>query len=187
MVMYRLQLVTFANMVNDFYDFMGRDKWPPNGRIAAWYEKLKSIQESEVTEAFSWMKDSLDSLPHNIPKAVKAAVLIIRKEKPQEQALKPGAFGPCHDCNGAGAYKLRVCAPEGYWYEPIAYCASCDNYRIFTNTPGDRVTPAELQAMGVLWKPHNVVLRKSRTIVQGGATDQDFDDIAADLSGQMRI
>jgi hypothetical protein len=185
--MYRLQLVTFANMVNDFYDFMGRDKWPPNGRIAAWYEKLKSIQESEVTEAFSWMKDSLDSLPHNIPKAVKSAVFIIRKEKPQEQALKPGAFGPCHDCNGAGAYKLRVCAPEGYWYEPIAYCASCDNYRIFTNTHGDRVTPAELQAMGVLWKPHNVVLRKSRRLVYGGARTQQLSGMANEMAENVRI
>jgi hypothetical protein len=186
MDMYNLTLVSFANMVNDFFDYMGRDKWPPNGRVAAWYEKLKSQQEGDVIKAFNFMKDNLDSLPHNIPKAVKSAIFIINREKPVDKSIKHAAYGQCHDCHGTGAFKLRVCAPEGYWYEPIKYCGSCENYRLWTNSPGERATAADLDALGILWKPHNKVLRRTR--FQGGSgTVADVQSLAAGLSAKMTM
>lgn len=184
--MYKLTLVSFANMVNNFFDYMGRDKWPPNNRVAAWYEKLKSQQEGDVIKAFDFMKDNLDSLPHNIPKAVKNAVFIINREKPVSKEIRFSAYGQCQDCSGTGVFSLRLCAPEGYWYEPIKYCGSCENYRLWTNSPGERVTAAELTSLGVMFKPYNKALRKTR-FRGGSGTIEDVQGVAQDLSKKMQM
>lgn len=184
--MYNLTLVSFANMINGFFEYMGRDKKPPNGRVAAWYEKLKSQHEGDVIKAFDFMKDNLDSLPHNIPKAVKNAVFIINREKPVDQGIKFFAYGSCRDCNGTGAFKLRICAPEGYWHEPIKYCGSCENYRIWTNNPGERITAADLTSLGIMFKPYNKVLRKSPHQANIGSVGAVY-DAARKLSENIKI
>lgn len=157
----KIKLITFAKLLNNFFDYMGRDKTPPNGRIESWYKKLKNYTEKDIINAFIFMQDNIDALPHNIPKAIKNAIFINNREKPQKKDLYFGSYGKCEECNGTGVFKLRIQHIDGLWYEPISYCGSCDNYQLWTNSPGERITKSELQSSGIMFKPYNKVLRKT--------------------------
>ena len=184
--MYKMKLTTFLNIVNDFFDYMGRDKTPTKSRIASWYEKIKNYSEDEIINAFIFMQDNLDSLPHNLPKAIKNSIFINSREKPKNNNLKFGSYGKCDGCNGAGAFKLRIYEKDGCWYEPIQYCASCDNYKLWTNSPGDRITAYELKSEGIMFKPYNKVLRNSRW--KGGTGNaKDVSLIAQKIAKKIHI
>jgi|FLOH01.1.fsa_nt_gi hypothetical protein len=155
--MYVITLVDFGPMIVDFYDYMGRDKKPGNDRIALWFNKIKKYQASDVRDAFEWMKSELDSLPHNIPKAINRGIFETNRSKPQ-QTIGFKKYGDCEDCNSTGIFKLRMCTPLGSWYEPIIFCSRCDNYKNWTNAPGDRMNKSEIEAMNVRFKPYNKVL-----------------------------
>lgn len=156
--MVSLSIHTLSTLVDEFYDYMGRDKKPSKDRIKLWYKKLDMVSETDLYEAFDYMKDTLDSLPFNLPKAIKSAIFEVGRSKPQPESQSPGAYGKCDDCNSTGIFKLRLYNRDGSWHEPITFCGKCDNYKIWVNDPGIRRSAAELSALGILFKPYNRVL-----------------------------
>lgn len=180
-----LSFQTLTKLIYEFYDYMGRDKKPGNERVELWFRDLKKLEEKDVFEAFDYMKTTLDSLPHNIPKAIKRAVWEINKEKP---IPKPefGTYGRCDDCNSTGIFKLRIMTPQGRWYEPIRFCSQCDNWKLWVSEPGIRVSAAELEAEGTRFKPYNVCLLNSED-VEGLGDFKKFKSLAGIVSDGMNV
>lgn len=183
--MLKLTYLTLANLIRDFFDYMGRKETPSKDRIGKWFQKTNTLKETDVIEAFDWMKDNLDSIPHNIPKAIKAAVFEIQKAKPQPKP-EIRSYGDCGDCGGTGIFKLRICTPEGQWHEPIRFCSQCENWRNWVNDPGIRVSAAELRAQGILFKPYNKTLRKASEVAGLGSWKR-FESLATGVSNVMRL
>jgi len=158
----RIQFPEFTNLVDDFYEYMCRDKKPRPDRAQLWYRVIGEFRKDDVEHAFVWMKAHLDSLPYNLPKAIKKAMWASGQQEEAEQKSN-GHYGPCDDCNGTGILKLRIKGKVGGWHEPIAFCAACDNWRIWVNDPGDRVFRQNLVEAGIRHKPYNKTLSAYNT------------------------
>lgn len=159
------------NQICNLYDFMGRDKKPSKERVKLIFEKLYKVRAKDLIEAISYMKDNLDNLPYNMSKAIKAAIFSMKKAEPQPEQPEFGAFGPCSDCNGSGAFNVRV-FEGGAWCDCIKFCSQCENWRVWVNDPRDRVSAAELSATGTIFKPYNRVLYQDNN--QRPAPGQDI-------------
>ena len=184
-----VNLVEFGDCVTDFYEYMNRDKKPSNDRISLWFNRIRNYRTTEVFEAFSWMKDNLDSLPYNIPKQLKNAIYQVNKAKPeeQEQLFRNGMFGVCDDCNGTGIFKYVYFDKAGNRYEPIIFCSKCNNHKFFTKDPNSlKMSASELTGAGYKFKPYNRCLIKSTDIKPMG-TSFDVKDIAIDFGENKRL
>jgi len=183
----RITLVDFAALVSDFYNYMGRDKKPGNDRISIWYNIIRNTKATDITEAFVLMKDSLDSLPHNIPKAIKASIFQNNRSKPeiQNQKFEAHRYGHCDDCNGTGMFKLRINVNR-IMLEPIQFCSRCDNYRSWTNSPGQRVSKYELEALNIRFKPYNKTLSYSEYCGPVGSVE-DIKNMAIIFGERKRL
>jgi hypothetical protein len=157
-MMIRISPEQFQNLILDLYDYMGREKRPPQARINLWYNKVSKISSEYIKKSFDHMKDNLDSIPHNLPKAIKKAVFEINRSKSAEN-FKFINYGNCDDCGGIGMYKTRICTPGGQWIEPIYFCSQCENWRNWANDPEPSISKSELKAMNILFKPYNKVFK----------------------------
>lgn len=180
-----LTFITLDNLIREFYDYMGMSTKPGKERVELWYQVLKNIKESDIYDAFEYMKANLDGLPRNIPKSIKNAVWQIGRDK---EVPKPefGAYGHCADCNSTGVFKLRLMNPQGKWYEPIQFCSQCDNYKLWVNDPGMRISASELNAVGTRFKPYNVALLNS-TDYEGLGDWKKFTSLAGVVSDGMDV
>lgn len=175
----------FGNLVIEFFEYMGQEKKPSKSRLELWFREIRKIKSTEVSEAFDYLKKNLDGLPRNIPKQIKLAIFEINRSKPQPKP-EIKSYGECDDCNGTGIFKARICSPQGIWTEPIYFCSQCENYRNWTNEPGDRMSKAELEAMGIKYKPYNKVLKYSNLSGPAG-TPVDFKNIAVKIGENKRL
>ncbi len=185
--MKKISFVKFGSSVNDFYDYLQRKIKPTPAIMDLWYQKIKNFTESEVYEAFEYMKDNLDAMPQNLPRAIKKAVFLLNKAKPQRDN---GVIsrGRCDGCGGIGLFKLRVSTPDGKsWHEPIQYCSQCDNYLNFTNDPRERISKAELEDLGNRFKPYNKVFKNSPNTISGPVTQEEFTHLAKTINKKMNI
>lgn len=175
----RIEFNTFGNLVLDFYRFMGREKFPKNETKELWFNKIRAYQETEINEAFEKMKDTLDSIPFNIPKAVKQAVFEVNRAK-AAPTNRWKNYGPCEGCNGSGGYRLVIYDRSGTRYTPIQFCSMCDNWLNYANYPGEcgRISSSELTASGLKFKPLNKVLMVSPVKAVGSGTADDLQEIA---------
>lgn len=176
--MSRISFDSFERLTNNFYEYFGREKRPGRRRLEMLLDSLSGYSGDELQEAFSYMKDTLDSVPYNIPKAIKAAIFILNKSKPEvNTTFKAGMYGLCDDCNGMGIFKLLVYDGFKNRSEPIQYCSRCDNWKFWTNEPGDRISKAELEGAGYKFKPYNKCLIKPKDIKPMG-TSLDVEEMA---------
>lgn len=160
---FKISVHMLDKCVCDFYEYMGRDKKPTKERIGLWFQKLKEVKPTDLVEAMSYMKDNLDAMPHNLPKAIKSAILNLEKATPQPEKPQFGAYGKCDDCNGSGCFNVLMFSKSGLRYEPIQFCSRCENWRIWTNDPGNKISAAELIASGFSFKPYNSVKYQHHT------------------------
>ena len=182
----KTSFIDFQPLVYDFFEYMGRDKKPSNDRMSLWYSKVKNFEHKDIIEAFDTMKESIDSLPNNIPKAIKTAVFQNSRSKPDEKnEFKQHRFGKCDDCGGTGIFKFRI-KIDKIMYEPVQFCSRCDNYKQWTNSPGERVSKYELDKIGVLYKPYNKCLKYSD---YSGSTGniKDIESMAKDFGERKRM
>ena len=184
----KIGLEGFNALVNNLFDFMSRDKKAKPSRVELWYSKVSNFTAIEIREAFEYMKDNLDSLPHNLPKALKNAIFMMNKSKPSINAekFKQHMYGQCDDCNGMGIFKILYYDQFNNRSEPIRYCSQCDNYKYWTNDPGDRMSKTELEAAGYTFKPYNKVLVKSAPSGNTG-TEKELKNIAVDFGESKRL
>lgn len=153
----RISFQCFGDQINNFYRYMGRDKKPNPETKDLWFKKIKGYQETEIIDAFDMMKDSLDSIPFNIPKAVKKAVVSVNMSKCTLN-LEWKNYGPCDGCCGSGGFRIEFFDKFGNRSTPIQYCSQCDNWRNYCNDPGNRISENELVGAGYKFKPLNKVL-----------------------------
>ncbi len=184
----KISFEEFRTSVDDFYDYLGRDKKPSNVRLGSWAKKLSSHSGEDIRESFSWMKDNLDNIPYNLPKAIKNAIFMISRSKPtsQSQTFKPHMYGHCDDCEGTGIFKLLYFDKYNNRSEVIQYCSQCDNWRYWTNSPGQRISKNELIEAGYRFKSYNNCLLKAGDIKPMG-TAHDIKNMAADLGKKKRL
>jgi hypothetical protein len=176
----------FGEMVFDFYDYMGRDKMPTSDRVSKWFHEIKKISSADIRDSFKRMRENLDSLPHNLPKAIKTAVFEISRSK-ETKIAKFGDFGTCDYCNGSGAFKARVCDQFGCWYEPIYFCGHCDNWKVWTNNKEfQRYKVPELEAMNIRFKPYNMALL-NRIPVNTTGSNIDVKNLAFKIGESKRF
>jgi len=189
MGMLNISFVEFGQHITDFYEYMGRDKKPQPERMTLWFNQIKKYKSTEVIEAFAWMKDNLDSLPHNVSKQIKNAIFHVNKSKPEEQQpeFKNGMFGECEDCNGTGIFKYIYFDNFGNRYEPIIFCSRCNNYKFFTNDPAvPKMSASELSAAGYTYKPYNKCLLTPMDIKPIGKPS-DIKNMAAKFGEGKRL
>ena len=169
----QISMDRFGDLLFNFYEYMGRDKKPSRERIKILYKEIMEYSQDDIVEAFLYMKSSLDSVPFNIPKAIKAAVFSTNRSKPQRsESVTFGQYGSCDDCNGTGIFKILVYDLNKNRTEPIQCCSRCENWRLwFNEPPGDRISATELSAAGYKFKPYNRVLRISVRATKKGTTE----------------
>lgn len=173
----------FGNFIGELYEYFDKDGRPKNKRLELWYQKLKDRKSHEVKQAIEHIKDNSDRLPVNMPKAIKAAITATQGEK----TVKHVDYGPCDGCNGTGIFKLRICTPDGYWHEPIAFCGDCENWRNWTNEPGQRVTNAELEWKNIKHKPYNKCLSYTDYRGTRAGTVKELQKLANDVTKDMEV
>jgi hypothetical protein len=167
----------FAQLTNDFYQYMNRTTIPPPDTKRLWFDKISGYQDHEILEAFGKMKDTLDSIPYNIPKAIKAAVFLVNRAK-ASPVNEWKNYGNCDGCEGSGGFRLLYFDKLGGRSTPIQYCSQCDNWLNYCNDPGDRISATELEASGYTFKPFNKVLIISPKKAEGEGTVKKINDLA---------
>lgn len=173
----------FCNLISGYYQYMGRDKRPAPDTKDLWFKKLKGYQETEIVEAFEHMKDSLDSIPYNIPKAIKRAVVAINMAKCASSSQWTD-YGECESCNGSGGFTILVFDNNGVGRSLIQYCSKCDNFLNYCNDPSDRISANELSGVGYKFKPLNQCLMVPTKINATGTRD-DIKQLASKTIGRM--
>ena len=167
----------FSDLINSFYRYMGRDKKPKPETKELWFNKIAGYQEHEIHEAFEKMKDNLDSVPFNIPKAIKQAIFEVNRSKAAQSNIWQD-YGTCDGCNGSGGFRLLVYTQRGTPHTPIQYCSDCDNWRNYCNDPGDRISANELKGVGYQFRPLNRVLIVSPVNAVGVGSVDELEQLA---------
>lgn len=173
----------FFLLIGVYFQYMGREKRPAPDTKELWFKKIMGYQETEIIEAFEHMKDSLDSIPYNLPKALKRAVVSVNMAK-CASSVQWTDYGKCESCDGSGGFSLLVQHKFGAWHSLIQYCSKCDNYLNYCNDPGDRISANDLNGCGYKFKPLNRCLMVPRKSTKAG-TKEDLEQLANKSTGRM--
>jgi hypothetical protein len=163
---------------------MGRDKKPKPDTMELWFKKVQGYQETEIIEAFEDMKDTLDSVPFNIPKAIKRAVVAVNMSKCSNKVAWQN-YGPCEGCKGSGAFTVLDQDKFGNRYTFMQFCSQCDNWRNYVNDPRERISANELTGAGYIFKPFNKVLRVSPKKAVGAGSVEGINNLANQVVKRM--
>lgn len=178
--MMRMSFVEFGPLVDSLFDYMNRLSKPSPTIKELWWKKLKKINAQDLRGAIEWMKDNIDNIPYNFPKAVKNAVFQNNRGSGNVHD-KWKSRGDCPGCNSSGGFRLLVFDKFGGRSTPIQYCSECDNWMNYCNDPGDRISANELEGFGYKFKPLNKVLIVSPVKADGVGTSKKIKKLAAKL------
>lgn len=73
--------ISFSKLVADLFLYFDRQKLPESEQINIWFDDLKFIPVEAIDQIKKHFKD-MDSLPRNIPKAIKSGFSSYKKTNP---------------------------------------------------------------------------------------------------------
>ena len=84
----KMDKASFSRLITDIYLFFDRQKLPSREQLGIWYEDLRWIPASACSDIMTHFRE-LDSLPRNIPKAIKSGFGRFRKTNPMVKNYDP--------------------------------------------------------------------------------------------------
>lgn len=130
---YKLDVDRFGELVNDFWGYFNVVNRPPISTQTEWWKRLSGYLQVDVEAAFEKMKDDLDAVPRNLPRAVKSALSKVWAEKGLFGTQPRKNYGECPECNGFGSFMVKLWHDQHKrWYICMVLCASCDNWQNHT-------------------------------------------------------
>jgi hypothetical protein len=129
----------FFAMLRRLNEYYGLEKIISPGRAQQWFLKCKDIPAEALAYIQTAIENSADTLPRNMPKAIRGHYNQWRNEN-SARMIKYG--GTCEECRSRGFLFARRRAivggiPAAYadgrrMYEEVTYrCAMCENWRNF--------------------------------------------------------
>jgi hypothetical protein len=119
------------NIITNLYNYFGYEKKPDDKRVGLMIQQLENIPGEAAAYIYTGLI-MLDSVPRNLPKAIKTIYSQWRTDNPSKTILKTDH---CDDCKGVG-YLIFTKIIHGLHYDFMCRCGECENWkgRIGENT-----------------------------------------------------
>lgn len=148
----------FRKEILGLYKFFRKPKvsLPDEQTIDDWFDFLKKMPNNAFQKAIGMMKNK-DSIPFNVPKAIKDSWAEYAASNPKEIIPDINNYQECSDCNSSGGfYVLLFSRYQKRMYQYLLPCGSCNNWmKLFKNPQLKRVTAERLIEKNIPFKPFN--------------------------------
>ena len=111
--------------IGQAFGYWRMEKLPSEQQINLWHTQLEHIPNGTLNWILPDLYQEHDSLPRNLPKAIKEAY-----QKAPVENRKHVVKVFCDQCKGAGSFRVRYKDAMQQMVWGVAICKACENWRV---------------------------------------------------------